>query len=482
VQPGSGREVQLADESAGSGRAALRADAGPVLFVGCVWLVQSLLLLGFVLAHGVNIPWMDEWEMIPALTGEQAITLKWLWSQHNEHRIVISRLVYLAVTKLGGYDFRAGMIFNLLVLSATAAAVCLAARHIRGRALYSDAFFPLVLLHWGQVENLVWGFQIQFVLSSALEVGLLCILMQRGRLSFRPALLLALSALLFPLLGGNGVALVPALAACTFLAGWELRRAQPKPRYRWMSIFAVGGMSIALTLLYFVDYHRPPAHPVSPSLSATLAAALQFLSLGFGSGTKAYWPITGYFVAAFIAATAIVLLAALARSPEERPRALRAALFLGGMGCLAGGVAWARIALYPDGLFASRYATLAAPFLCCVYFVWEAVKRPQARFAQMTLFFAAAVVLVRNRDDGQFEAMALQQGREAALAEIRNGVPLPKVAERYCGSLYLCGTDILADRMLMLRDKEIGDFANASRGHPSWLRQRRDAPSLRTDG
>lgn len=442
---------------------ALGVDAGALIFVWCVWLVQSLLLLDFVRTHSVDIPYLDDWEMVPVLTGERPVTLEWLWSQHNEHRIAIPRLLYLGMMELSGYDFRTGTLFNVLALSATAAALTLSARALRGRALYSDAFFSLVLLHWGQVENLVWGFTIPLVLGSALAACLLCILMKPGSLSFRAALLLALCALALPLISASGLALVPALAVCTALAGWELRAAQPKPRSAWISISAAGLLSLGIIPLYFVGYHRPPGHLESPSLGATLEATLQFLSLGFGSRTRAYWPGSGSLVAALTAATALALLWSIARSREERPRALRALLFLGGMGCLAGGIAWARIGMYPEGLFASRYATLAAPLLCCLYFAWEVVQRPQiVRSVQMLLFFVAALLVLGNRDDGLFQATALQQGRQAVLLDLQNGVPLPDVASRHCGAIYVCGTDVLIQRMQRLRDQKIGSFAGAS--------------------
>jgi hypothetical protein len=455
---------------------ALRADAGPLLFVWSIWLVQSLLLLRFALRYSVDIPFLDDWEMVPVLTGRRPVTLEWLWSQHNEHRIAIPRLLYLALLKLGGYDFRAGVVFDVLVLSATAAALSTAARAIRGRTLYSDAFFPLVLLHWGQAENLVWGFTIPLVLGSALATCLLCVLMRPGLLSFRAALPLALCTLALPLISASGLALVPALAAITVLAGCSLRRARPSPRWAWMSLLAAGLLGIGVLLLYFIGYHRPPGHLVSPSLGATLKATLQVLSLGFGSRTREYWPLSGAFVAALIVATVLALLWVIARSREERPRALRAALFLGGMGCLAGGIGWARIAMYPEGIFASRYATLAAPLLCCLYFAWEVVQRPQAvRFVQMLLFFVSAVLVVGNHDSGVAEATGLQQLRQPALADLQNGVPLADVAQRHCGAIYVCGTNVLVRRMRMLRNSKIGAFAYASDEDPLPQKRKRRA-------
>lgn len=431
----------------------MKSETGPAIFVWSVWLGLSILLTFFVTTYSVDMPFLDDWEMIPVLTGVEPVTTGWLWSQHNEHRIVIPRLIYLGIMKLGGYDFRAGAIFDLLLLSGTAAALIAAARSIRGRVSYSDAFFPLVLLHWGQAENLVWGFTIPLVLGSVIAACLLCVLMKPGHLDFRAALMLALSTAALPLISGSALALVPAFAACTFLAGWELRKARPR---EGITVIAAGFLGLGLLFLYFVGYQRPPGHPVSPSVGATLEGTLQVMSLGFGSGSKAFWPASGYLIAALTVATAFVLL----RAREERPRAIRAVLFLAGMICMAGGIAWARVAVYPEGLFVPRYATLAAPLLCCIYLAWEVVKRPQVvQFVQMVLFFVAAVLLVRNAEDGRYGASVLQQYRHAAFIDVQDGMPLPEVAARHCGTLYICGTDTLARRMQMLRDKRIGPFA-----------------------
>lgn len=64
-----------------------------------------------------------------------------------------------------------------------------------------------------------------------------------------------------------------------------------------------------------------------------------------------------------------------------------------------------------------------------------------------------------HAEDGRHLAGVFRQTRQAAVADVRNGVPLPEVASRHCGNIYVCGTDTLARRMQMLRDKKIGPFA-----------------------
>ena len=65
-----------------------------------------------VARFGSNVPSWDEWDMVPTLTGEQPVSAEWLWSQHNEHRVPLPRLVLLAVNLLGGPDFRIAQVLN----------------------------------------------------------------------------------------------------------------------------------------------------------------------------------------------------------------------------------------------------------------------------------------------------------------------------------------------------------------------------------
>ena len=53
--------------------------------------------------------------------------------------------------------------------------------------------------------------------------------------------------MLFPLLGGTGLALTPAIVVCVFLAGWDLRKADPGGRWTSVAVWMLGVLAIALT-------------------------------------------------------------------------------------------------------------------------------------------------------------------------------------------------------------------------------------------
>lgn len=438
---------------------AWRSDAGPLVFVWGTWLALSVAVIDFVRTYTVDFPYFDEWDLVPAITGQQPVTLRWLWSLHNEHRIVIPRVLFLILGRFSGYDFGAGALFNACILAAAAAALIATARRLRGHTAYSDAFFALVLLNWGQTENLVWSFQVQFVISSALTIAVLLLIVRPGPMTLRAALGLGVCTLLLPLVGGTGVAFVPALAVCILLAGRDVRGTAAGGR-RWaLVVWGLGLLAVALTALYFVDYERPAMHPPSPSVGVTFDGALQFLTMGLGAAAKGAWPVTQYVLLILLGATVLALCREIVAGTERHREALRLVIFIGAMCSLALGVAWARTALAADAMFVSRYATLAAPLGCAMYFAWQLIGSPAlGRFVQVVLFCSALLLLIPNDQYGIQEGTLYRDLRANVVADLRAGVPVGELVKRHYAEMYYAGPDVLEARMRSLRAHGIGVF------------------------
>src|SRR4051794_23385015 len=131
------------------------------------WAAMLAAALLFVGRYASNVPSWDDWDMIPTLTRNQPVTWEWLWSQHNEHRVPLPRLIFLGLDRLTLTDMRVTMYFDVLLMAALAAAMIVVATRLRGRSSAVDAFFPLALLNCGQAANLLWGWQLQFFASVA---------------------------------------------------------------------------------------------------------------------------------------------------------------------------------------------------------------------------------------------------------------------------------------------------------------------------
>jgi hypothetical protein len=434
-----------------------RPNTRRVWFVWCVWAVLSWQVLAFVAANAVDFPYFDEWEMIPVLSGHEPITMDWLWSQHNEHRIVLARLFYLLVERLSGCDFRAGMFVNAIAMSAAAAALIGAASRERGRTEYTDAFFPLLLLNLGQAQTFTNAFQVALIIWTLLALAILLISVQRSALSFRSGLALGAAVVVQPLLGGPGVTVVPALALSVGLSAWQLRNGSNK--LESTILFGVVAVAVALTGFYFHGYVAPAKHPINRSLLGVVQGTIQFLTTGFGSVARLGWPVTKWLCLLAVGAVAAAWCAVVRGRPDERARALRLGSFAVALVSLAVATAWARSALTADALFASRYAALAAPFWCAVYFIWDLVERPRVRlFGQGSLLLCSALLLLPNRRDGRREAKYFREVRQDAVDDIAAGVSLDEIVRRHHDALYYGEPDVLAERMRMLRARRIGVF------------------------
>src|SRR3954471_11189852 len=123
---------------------ASRSRAGAAVAWGA-WAVMLAAVICFVARYASNVPSWDDWDMIPTLTRNQPVTWEWLWSQHNEHRVPLPRLIFLGLDRLTVIDMRVTMYFDVLLMAALAAAMIVAAARLRGRSSASDAFFPLAL-------------------------------------------------------------------------------------------------------------------------------------------------------------------------------------------------------------------------------------------------------------------------------------------------------------------------------------------------
>jgi hypothetical protein len=157
----------------------------------------------------------------------------WLWSQNSEHRLPVPRLVNLGLLRATG-DFRATMLFDALILGAVTAGMIVIARRLHGgRTRLEDAFFPLLLLQLGNWDNLVWAWQIQYVLPTVLAcVILLVIVARRGPPAPWGMLIGALALIALPLSGANGLVVTPPLAAWFAWQPWVPRDGSATPFLR----------------------------------------------------------------------------------------------------------------------------------------------------------------------------------------------------------------------------------------------------------
>jgi hypothetical protein len=441
------------------------SSQGAVVFVWSVWALMLLVVLTCIIVYSQNIPLAEDWLLVPPLTGHEPNMTTWLWAQNNEHRIPFPKLLLLLLLKLTGGDFRVGMFFNALGLGALALAMMLVARHIRGgRTIYADAFFPIALLHIGNWENLVWSWQLSFILPTMLTCILLLVIVEhKALLTPRVAIIAGIGLILLPLCGANGLIFVPALALWLSYNGrFRPRLAEASPARRWTGLFLRSSAVVALLLsgIYFIGYERPWWNPPSPSMEATLKTSAKFLALGFGPVAAESWVSSTITVVSVLLASTVVLVAGACRTQgAERRRALGLLLFLSSMVVLAFGMGWGRAGLVPQVGMPMRYVLLAVPALCTSYFIWELYGPPFWRIiAQLGLLAIMGISLPINTQAGLLWRNWYRQGMAAVERDLMAGTPRSVLAERHRAFLLHWDQDNLASGMQMLHQAGIGPF------------------------
>jgi len=428
-----------------------------------VWLVWAITLASILAAigrYGRNIPFEEDWLMVAAMTGHQPDLPNWLWSQNSEHRLPLPRLVNLMILRATG-DLRATMVFDALSLGALAAGMILIARRLRGgRTSLADAFFPLLLLHLGNWDNLVWAWQIQFVLPTILAGVLLLVIVSRSTPPpWGIALIAAVALVGLPLSGANGLVFTPFLAAWLGYTAWSARRDDSDARSGRAVSAAAAGMAIVLCIVYFIGYQSSPWNQPSPGPGASLATAGKFLALSLGPAAAYGWVVCGG-VSLLILGAALWCLGISSRERPERLRVLGLMAFLAAALVLALAVGWGRAGrAAATGRMPTRYVLLAGPGLCAAYFVFLLYGRSWSQRLTTSLALIVALMFPLNTRIGWQRRAWFGAGFSAFERDLEAGTPGSLLAHRHYPFLLHWDESLMAASLQQLHEARIGPFA-----------------------
>jgi hypothetical protein len=113
------------------------------------------------------IPFWDQWDgYIGFFRDLPQLGIKDFWMPHNEHRIVLARVIFwIDIVAFGGWN-----ILPIVLIYASISAMCLIffREFVRGAAekpslMMVAGLIAGMLFLWCQNENLKWGFQVQFL-------------------------------------------------------------------------------------------------------------------------------------------------------------------------------------------------------------------------------------------------------------------------------------------------------------------------------
>lgn len=412
--------------------------AGSVALVG---------LATYVAAFGSAIPWSDDWVLFPVAIGDEAITVRWLWEPIAEHRLPLTRLLYVALVRIGGGDLRPLLAAGVVLLASASGLLVLTARRWRGGPAWSDLLLPLLLLSVGQYEVLLWGMGLPFTLPVFLFAAALAGASSRSRVG---AGALAAASAGLPFCDAAGVALaIPMAALCVGAAADGRRRGDLAAAW----IAGTGGaVAMAGIGLQAISFQRPASYP-DPGLAASLGTLVEVAGCGLGTGRG-----MGGWSGAIALLAVVVAAAGLARQKGEAGRGGAIAGFLA-TGLLVLFVVVGRAGFGPGAGMRSEYVTLAAPLLCLAVMTASRGDSAGGRAVVALVAVGWSAVLPSAIGEAVFFGRDRSDRMTRFEEDVRRGLRLEELEALHGASIYDDDTRRVEGCLRTLERHRLGPFA-----------------------
>ena len=329
-----------------------------------LFLLSAIVFVTLAIVGGIRsyspVPSWDMWDgylgfFTKTISGD---TSAW-WAQHNEHRIVLARFFFwLDLTFFAGQGW-----FLIVVNYLLQAMVCILFwviwKESRSDKHYWIGYFIIAWLFWWiQNDNLIWGFQSQFIFAYLLPLSAFYFLHRATSASTNNYIFFCF-ALLFGVLSigsmANGTLTLPLMTSYALVA-----------RMGWRRTASLIILSVIALWSYFHDFNAPGGHgSLKEALSETPLNLMTYVLLylggpfyylfGKGGGGQVIAMISGIFLIVSSAAFAwrIVRIAHITSLPLAL---LFFILYIGGTALGTGG---GRVIFGIDQALTSRYMTPA---------------------------------------------------------------------------------------------------------------------------
>lgn len=322
------------------------------------------LLFGLVAYFAVNVPFWDQWELVPIIQKFHEGTLGFsdFFAQHNEHRLLFPRLVMFALAWATHWNTYYEVTFSLvLAVISFVFLYKILARTFTNNMLRLGATMAvsLVLFSPMQWENWLWGWQIQWYLNiTGLIIAVWALTTWQHKSVLRRVLVAAAAAIVstYSLASGMFVWLV---CLPIFLFNKEVRRL-------WW-LWAV--LACASVGVHYIGYVDPAYHPSKKLFLHQPAAFAHYLLVYIARPVVVDFLLSVRIAAVYLGAIVISVLYLLRFHSKQLTTTLLPWLCLGLYAALAAGsTAVSRLGLGVEQAYSSRYTTLSQ-FLLIAFFV-----------------------------------------------------------------------------------------------------------------
>ncbi len=250
--------------------------------------VLSLCPLYIILRHGANAPFCDELRIPPlveALKNGRA-NLDLFWAPHNEHRILIPRILFAVTILVFGYNSKGLMLLSWIIAVVSVAFLILCWRRLfnpltRWLWLTGVALTSLLMFSPIQSENWLWAFQLTFFCVNAAVVISLWAVSSDISLG-KKIILVSLAACGASLSAAQGLMVWPAVLVTFFLSTDRSRKA----------LFAGCFLLLVMVILFSLYFTNYPTHNVGQldlKIAITQPRLVLFYFFGLLGSPLVFW-------------------------------------------------------------------------------------------------------------------------------------------------------------------------------------------------
>jgi hypothetical protein len=265
-----------------------------ILVVLVLVAIPIINMADLLVRYSVNVPWWDQVSFVDLMTKLHKGTLSIydLWTQHNEHRILVPQAFELVVGKLTGFNFRAPVLLNLVTaLGSFGLLLSLLKQTFTSNKLLAGlaVVFAWFMFSPIQAVNWIWGFQLAFFMTVFFAILTIWLLVHDKLLRSEKLFMAVLvTASITTYCNGNGLLVWPIGLAILL---W--RRVDRSKLLQWL------GVGVVMCGSYLYKFHRSPGSPQLSTLIRHPLAVIKYV-LGYLGRTLSTAPTNGRYVAAVL--------------------------------------------------------------------------------------------------------------------------------------------------------------------------------------
>ncbi len=231
----------------------------------------SAYFFSFIYSNTANILYWDQWDIVNEIVNEDN-WINLVFFQHNEHKMGLGLVITKFLASVTSWSNQAETVLTGLVIFISAVLAVLIKKRIFGKIEIYDIFIPILFFNLYQWENLIWGFQISFVLP--LLMLFLSVYLYTFKESVLRNLLLIFISLLSIFSHFHGLIIVLITFIFFILNAFHSQKFEDRRKY-----LGLGIISLIIGLFYFNNFTQVESLATRSNLLLTVPKNIAYIIL-----------------------------------------------------------------------------------------------------------------------------------------------------------------------------------------------------------